>query len=61
MKAYDVAVDQQLSRTEISKDVMSNMPLEVCNLYVVLIMLCTRSAPDCVGSAVYSRGMENVL
>ena len=41
MKAYDVAVDQQLSGTEISTDVVGNVQLGGVQLYVVLIMLPT--------------------
>ena len=41
MKAYDVAVDQQVSRAEISTDVVSNVQLGGVQLNVVLIMLCT--------------------
>ena len=41
MKAYDVAVDQQLSGAEFSTDVVSNVQLGGVQLYVVLIMLCT--------------------
>ena len=41
MKAYDVAVDQQLSGAEISTDVVSNVQLGGVQLYVVLIMLRT--------------------
>ena len=40
-KAYDVAVDQQLSGAEISSDVVSNVQLGGVQLYVVLIMLRT--------------------
>ena len=41
MKAYDVAVDQQLSSAEISTGVVSNVQLGRVQLYVVLIMLRT--------------------
>ena len=41
MKAYDVAVDQQLSGAEISTDVVSNVQLGGVQLCVVLIMLRT--------------------
>ena len=41
MKAYDVAVDQQLSGAEISTDVVSNVQLGNVQLCVVLIMLRT--------------------
>ena len=41
MKAYDVAVDQQLSDAEIETDVVSNVQLAGVKLYVVLIMLRT--------------------
>ena len=41
MKAYDVAVDQQLSGVEISTDVVSNVQLGGVQLYVALIMLHT--------------------
>ena len=41
MKAYDVAVDQQLSGAEISTDVVSNVQLGGVQVYVVLIMVCT--------------------
>ena len=41
MKAYDVAVDQQLSGAEICTDVVSNVQLGGVQLHVVLIMLRT--------------------
>ena len=40
MKAYDVAVDQQLSGAEKNTDVAINVQLGGVQLYVVLIMLC---------------------
>ena len=42
----------------VSTDVVSNVQLGSVQLYVVLIMLCTGRALDCVVSALYSWGME---
>ena len=41
MKAYNTAIDQQLSGAKISSDVVSNVQLGGVQLYVVLIMLRT--------------------
>ena len=51
MKAYDVAVDQQLSRAEISTDVVSNVQLGGVQLYVVLIMLRTGRDWNCIANS----------
>ena len=53
-----MAVDQQLSGAEISTDVVSNMQLGGVQFYVVVIMLCTGRALDCVVS---HGSMESVL
>ena len=45
------------TNAEISTDV-SNVQLGGVQLYVVLIMLCTRRALDCAVSAMYSWGMK---
>ena len=58
VKAYDVAVDQQLSGAEISTDVVSNVQLGGVQVYVVVIMLCTGRALDCAASALCSWSME---
>ena len=61
IKAYDVAVDQQVSGAEISTDVVSNVQLGSVQLCVVVFTLCTGRALDCAVSAMYSWSMENVL
>ena len=54
VKAYDVAVDQQLSDVKTSKDVVSHVQLGGVQLYVVLIML--RTGRDWNRTANASRG-----
>ena len=62
-RAYAGAIDRDLSldttNAEISTDAVSNVQLGGVQLYVVLIMLCTRRALDCAVSAMYSWGMES--
>ena len=58
VKAYDVAVHQQLSGAEISTGVVSNVQLGGVQLYVIMIMMCTGRALDCAVSALDSWNME---
>ena len=61
-RAYAGAIDRDLlldtTNAETSTDVVSNVQLGSMQLYVVVIMLCTGRALDCVMSALYSWDME---